>query len=238
LRDGPGLDNVQRSGRPRVRARPERGGEMMRWSTWSLVLGGSALLVAGACPIDGSKADRPPLEMSKAVVCKKVVGYEDFVELPDASLTSEDKLNVYFRLLNFRVDPVDKPKPGSRFKARFTEDCRIRRKGEKTVLMKKDKMVEFDSSFESRDQTLYMVNNISMKGLAPGDYELDIVLHDVLEKDSSATQTVSFTIVPVAKVDTPAKEKGTDEPESPAVPESKPKTSKKSTKGSASSRRP
>jgi len=201
----------------------------MKPSNWSVVLSCSALLAVGAGASDRSKSDRLALEMSKAVVCKKVVGYEDYVELPDASLTSEDKLNVYFRPLNFRVDPVEKPKPGSRFKARFDEDYRIRRKGEKTVLMKKDGMGEYDPFFDRRDQTLYIVNKIGLKGLAPGDYEVDVVLHDVLEKDSSATQTVSFTIVPTPKVDTPPKEEGTDKPEGPAVPKRETKKTKKTT---------
>jgi hypothetical protein len=205
---------------------------MMKPPGLRLFLTCSALIAAGAGPADDTKSSRPALDMSKAVVCKKVVGYEDYVELPDASLTSEDKLNVYFRPLNFRVDPVEKPKAGSRFKARFSEDCRIRRKGEKTVLMKKDKMVEYDPVFELRGQELYLVNNISLKGLSPGDYELDVVLHDVLEKDSSATQTVAFTVVPTPQVDPTPKEEGTAEPESPPVPKAKSKPAKKPAKPS------
>jgi hypothetical protein len=230
LRDGPGLDIFRRIGQLRIDAGPEPGGEAMNPRGLSLFLSCSAILAAGAGFGDEPKTARPALEMSKAVVCKKVVGYEDFVELPNASLTSLDKLNVYFRPLNFRVDPVEKPKFGSRFKARFSEDCQIRRKGEKTVLMKKDKMVEYDPTFELRGQTLYIVNNISLKGLAPGDYELDLVLHDVLEKDSTATQTVGFTIVPPPKVDTPPKEEGTDEPKSPPAPTRVSKKAKKVTK--------
>jgi hypothetical protein len=199
----------------------------MKLSHWSLICSCSALIVTGAGPADDVKPDRPTLEMSKAVVCQKVVGYENYVELPDASLTTDDKLNVYFRPLNFRVDPVEKPKPGSRFKARFDEDYRIRRKGEKTVLMKKDGMGEYDPVFERRDQTLYIVNKIGLKGLEPGDYELDVVLHDVLAKDTSATQTVAFTIIPLPKVDTPPKEEGTEEPAVPTVPTRESKKAKK-----------
>lgn len=190
----------------------------MKAPAWSLSLSGCALVVLGAQAADGPKPSRPALEMSKAVVCKKVVGYEDFVELPDASLTSEDKLNVYFRPLNFRVDPVEKPKAGSRFRARFSEDAKIRRKGEKTPVQKKEKLVEYEPVFDQREQLLYIVNNISLKGLPPGEYELDVVLHDMLEKDSSATQTVSFTIVPTPKVDPAPPEKKEGEPESPPAP--------------------
>jgi hypothetical protein len=202
----------------------------MKSPGWGLFLACSAWLAAGASPGDESKPSRPALDMSKGVVCKKVVGYEDYVELPDASLTSEDKLKVYFRPLNFRVDPMEKPKAGQRFKAKFDEDIRIRRKGEKTVLQKKDGLGEYEPTFDRRDQTIYIVNNIGLKGLSPGDYELDLVLHDVLEKDASATQTVAFTVVPIPQVDPAPKEEGTAEPKSPPVPKVKSKTAKKPAK--------
>jgi len=201
----------------------------MHPTIWSLFLVCSAGFLTGVRFADEPRPARPSLEMSKAIVCKKVVGFEDYVELPDASLTSEDKLNVYFRPIHFRVAPVEKPKPGSRYKSSFVEDCRIRRKGEKTVLMKKDKMVEYDPTFERFDQELFLVNNISLKGLSPGDYELDIVLHDLLEKDATTTQTVTFTVIPTPKVE-PAKDEGTTEPESPPVPKTPAKAPKKKPK--------
>ena len=201
---------------------------------WSAVL--ASLLIVPAVA-DEPKEERPALEMSRAVVCKRVEGYEKFVELPDASLTSEDKLNIYFRPLHFRVDPVAKPGPGRRFRASFSEDCRLRRAGEKVPFQKKDKLVEFESTFEQADQLLYMVSNLSLKGLSPGEYELDVVLHDVLEEGASATQTVKFKVVPVEKVDpsasveTPTKEGGTAEPATPPAPspdkKKKPKVSGK-----------
>ncbi len=219
-----------RDGDAGIDAGPDPRGETMRARSPWLFLAVAASIPAVAGLGDDSKPDRPALEMSKAVVCKKVVGYEDYVELPDASLTSEDKLNVYFRPLNYQVDPVEKPRPGNRFKARFSEDCRIRRKGEKTVLMKKDKLLEYDATFETRDERPYLLNNISLKGLAPGDYELDIVLHDVLVKDSSTTQTVAFTVVPTPKVDTPPKQEGAEGPASPPAPTPVSKKTKKTSK--------
>jgi hypothetical protein len=198
----------------------------MKRIAWGPLVLTSTLAFAGFGAGDGPKPEKPALEMSKAVVCKKIEGYEKYVELPDASLTSEDKLNVYFRPLNFRVDPVEKPAPGRRFKARFSEDCRIRRKGEKTPVMKKDKLLEYDPFFEVSDERLYLINNISLKGLAAGEYELDIVLHDVLEEGATATQSVAFTIEPISEADPKAKPEKTAEPESPAVPAGKSKKAK------------
>lgn len=180
-------------------------------------------------PGDEPKRDDPPLSMSKAIVCKKIEGYERFIPLPDASLTSEDKLNVYFRPLNYRTELLKKPIPGQRFRASFSEDFRIRRLGEKTVLMKKDKVVDYDPTFDKQDYRIYMLNNIGLKGLPPGQYELDVVLHDLLAIDSTATQSVAFTIIPTPKVDPSAtKDEGAAVPESPTTPvvESLPKKAK------------
>lgn len=186
----------------------------------------SALFVAGLGAADGTNGDKPTFEMSKAVVCKRIVGYEDYVELPDASLTSEDKLNVYFRPLNYRVEPVEKPSAGRRFKARFREDCRIRRKGEKTPLQKKDKLLEYDPVFELRGERLYLVNNISLKTLTPGEYELDIVLHDVLEEGVTATQTVAFKVEPTPSSEAKPKDEKAAEPVAPAAKSKKTKSGK------------
>ena len=199
----------------------------MRPLAWYLFVGCSTALAAGLGPQDGAKSSRPALDMSKAVICKKVVGYEDFVEQPDATLTSDDKLNIYYRPLNFHVDGVDKPRPGSRFKAQFSQDCRIRRKGEKTILQKKDKIVEYSPTFETPLERLYILTNISLKGLPPGEYELDVILHDELAMDATAKQTVGFAIVPIETTPAPTKDAKAAEPASPPAPEKTPKKARK-----------
>jgi hypothetical protein len=173
-----------------------------------------------------AKHKRPTLDMSKAVACKRVDAYEKFVPLPNASLTSDEKLQVYYRPLDYKVEPVEKPKPGSRYRARFSQDARIRKKGDKTVLMKKDKILEYDPSFDDPTERIYLVNNVGLKGLPPGDYELDIVLRDELAKGSSATQTLAFTIIPLPRIDPPKTEEPA-EPEGPVGPKTESTTPKK-----------
>jgi hypothetical protein len=177
-----------------------------------------------------SKAKRPPLDMSKAVACKKIEGYEKFELLPDASLTSDEKLQVYYRPLEYKVEPVEKPKAGFRYRARFSQDGRIRKKGEKTVVMKKDKILEYDPTFDDPTERIYLVNNVGLKGLPPGDYEYDIILRDELTEGSSVTQSISFTIIPTPKVE-PSKTDEPAEPKSPASSKSTKKSSKKSGSG-------
>ncbi len=43
---------------------------------------------------------------------------------------------------------------------------------------------------------IYLRQTVSLKGLAPGDYELTIILHDELGKGATATQVVKFKIIP------------------------------------------
>lgn len=149
--------------------------------------------------------------MSEAVACTRVDGLDQFVPLPNASLTSEDKLKVYFKPLRYKVEPAKKG-----YKARFTEDGQIRRKGEKTPLSKEDKLLEYEAVFDSPGYQIYLVNTIGLKNLTPGEYELDIVLHDALEEGSSARQTLSFTIIPLPEVDPSASK--ANEPAGPEGP--------------------
>lgn len=201
-------------------------------SSITLVLTSMASLHAIAGLQATPRRDGTALEMSKAVACKRIEAYEKYTLLPDASLTSDEKLQVYYRPLHFKVVPVEKAKPGHRYRAKFSQDGRIRRKGEKTILMKKDLILEYEPTFDAPDQQIYLVNNVGLKGLLPGDYEYDIILRDALEPNSSVTQTLSFTILPTPKVEPPPKTEGPDEPEGstgPAtVPKEKSKTPKKS----------
>jgi hypothetical protein len=181
-----------------------------------------------------AKDKRPTLDMSKAVACKRVDAYEKFVPLPNASLTSDEKLQVYYRPLDYKVEPVEKPKPGYRYRAKFSQDARIRKKGEKTVLMKKDKILEYDPAFDDPTERIYLINNVGLKGLPPGDYELDIVLRDELAKGSAATQTLAFTIIPLPRIDPPKTEEPA-EPEGPTGSKTESTTPKKTTKKTGSS---
>ncbi|WP_435010651.1 hypothetical protein P12x_001930 [Tundrisphaera lichenicola] len=162
----------------------------------------------------------PRFDMSKGVVVSRVNGLDDFVELAEPRLTSEDKLKVYFRPLNYKVEPFKK-----RYRASFTEDGRIRRKGEKNPIAKEDKLLEYEDVFDDPTYRIYLVNTIGLKSLPPGDYEFDITLHDVLDEGSSARQSIPFTIVPTPQAVPSTDEAGSGESTEAPAPASK-KTSK------------
>lgn len=165
-------------------------------------------------PQAGPKRESPKLDMTPAVACTRVNGFEDYVPLPEVRLTSEDKLKVYFRPLNYRVEPFK-----SRYRAKFVEDGRVRRKGEKVPLSQEDKLLEYETTFDSPTYQVYLTNTIGLKNLKPGEYEFDIILHDGLVEGTTATQTLTFTIIPTPQPEPAREVEKPGEPESSTGPE-------------------
>jgi hypothetical protein len=132
------------------------------------------------------------LTMSQAVACSTIDGYEQFESLPGAALTSDEKLLVYYRPLHYRTEHS-----GSTYRIHLTQDGQIRHRGEKAVLLFKANMVDYDWKSKERDNPVYIRNTFSLKGLKPGEYDYDIILHDVLAPgEPTAKQTVEFRVVP------------------------------------------
>src|SRR5689334_7363312 len=89
-------------------------GRRGRWpGLWLLML--TALSARGTEPA-GAVGDAPSpaapgtsaataegLRMTPAVACQTIDGYEAFDPLPDAALTADEKLLVYYRPLGYRV---------------------------------------------------------------------------------------------------------------------------------------
>ena len=144
-------------------------------------------------PAAARDTPKPAFEMTPAVACLRVDGLDQYTPLPEATLTNADKLKVYFRPLRYKVetDPTQK----SPFHVRFVEDGRIRRKGAKDALAKEDKLLEYDTRFADSDYRIYLVNNIGLETLTPGEYEFDIVLHDMIDGSATARQTVAFRVI-------------------------------------------
>ena len=131
------------------------------------------------------------LEMQPGIVCKSIDGYENYEPLPDAAQTAEEKLLVYFRPSGFQCDKVEKG-----YTAHLTVDGEIRKRGAKTILRQKKKLIEFNPVYPTPPRFVYVKQSVSLKGLAPGDYDLIIILHDELAKGATATQTVKFKVIP------------------------------------------
>jgi hypothetical protein len=132
------------------------------------------------------------LRMSRAVVCRTIDGYEDYKPLPGAAQTSDEKLLIYYRPQRYKVDQVD-----GFYTAHLVQDNEIRKKGKKEIVRQKKKVVEYHPRQKLPLGPIYMRNTISLKGLQPGDYELTVILRDVLDKDAPPTrQVVPFKVIP------------------------------------------
>jgi hypothetical protein len=156
------------------------------WAVHALIICGVIVAIGGA----GETDENESLAMSPAIACKSIEGYEDFEPLPDAALTSDEKLLVYYRPTGFRTEPV-----GDKFRAHFVQDARIRRRGQKAVLKSRMKLLEYEVKSDIPPDLIYLRNTISLKGLKPGHYELDIILHDKIGGGSPATQVLAFQVV-------------------------------------------
>ena len=144
------------------------------------------------------------LSIAGAVACRTIDGYEQYKLLRGPQLTSEEKLLVYYRPLNYKV--VSR---GDEYIAHFTQDGQIRRKGEKEVLLRKKDMMDYEAKNTMPPDQVFIKNSFSLKGLPPGEYEYDIILRDENDPGSTVTQSVKFRVVaPVmpkaAKDKTPA----------------------------------
>ncbi len=137
---------------------------------------------------DGAESGLP---MSRAVVCRSIDGYEAYEPLPDAALTSDEKLLVYYRPAGYKSVVVD-----GLYQAHFTQDAQIRKRGEKTVLRQKLKLLDYKPKNASPPQYVYLRNTFSLKGLPPGDYDFTIILRDEVAKCPAATQVVKFRVIP------------------------------------------
>jgi len=145
---------------------------------------------------DSAESDSSPvLGMSRAVACRTIDGYEQYEQLDGPALTSDEKLLVYFRPRHYKIVRREQD-----YVVHFSQDGIIRRKGEKTVLRIKKRLLDVESRSRTSPDFLYLRNTVSLKDLPPGDYEFDIILRDENAPGSTAKQTLKFQIVPAKPV--------------------------------------
>ncbi len=128
--------------------------------------------------------------MSKAVICSSIDGYERFKLLPGAAQTAEEKLLVYYRPLYYKTIQED-----DFYVAHLTQEGQIRRKGEKTVLLSKKNLLDYEAKSRQPLGPISLRNSVSLKGLAPGEYEYDIILRDEFEPGPPIIQSVRFRVI-------------------------------------------
>ncbi len=167
----------------------------LMWSLAMVVPGLGAQETTAGEPDDRSEpAARPSsLHMSPAVACRAIDGYERYERLRGAALTADEKLLVYYRPLEYKVVRKEDV-----FTAHLTQDGQVRRKGEKTVLLRKKSLLEYEPKSPDPLGPIYLRNSFSLKGLAPGEYEYDIILRDENEPGPPAIQSLKFRVIAAA----------------------------------------
>ena len=131
------------------------------------------------------------LSMEQGVVCKSIDGYEKYEPLRGAAQTNNQKLLVYVRALGFKTEKVD-----GAYQGHLTTDCEIRKRGAKAVIFQKKNIYEYKPRTDLPSQFIYLKNAFSIKGLAPGNYDLTIILRDQIAQGPPASQVVKFKVLP------------------------------------------
>jgi hypothetical protein len=185
-----------------------------RSGLWRLVLTAVVLLLAaGAAQPDtrgggDEDEDDGSFGFSKPIACKEVRGYEDYDPLPGAALTHDEKLIIYYLPRHFKTE-----RKGKKYRVHFTQQGRIRRRGQKAVIWSLPKTLEYKDESDGPPRSIFLTNKLALKALPPGDYEYEIVLNDAVGGSTAATRTLPFTILPSPDPKAPAPEK--DEPARP-----------------------
>jgi hypothetical protein len=132
------------------------------------------------------------LTMTPAVACLAIDGQGQYEPLPEAALTSEEKLLVYYRPLNFHVEHT-----GSTYHVHLVQDGQVRPRGSRRALQTKPRMIDEEWKGKEPPGSPYIRSLVSLKGFTPGEYEFEITLHDLLAPGRpTARQTLPFTIIP------------------------------------------
>ena len=153
-----------------------------------------------AVPPDKDDPDDGSFGFTKPVACIEIKGYNDYVELSGATLTSDEKLLVYFRPRHFRTTRI-----GREFEAHLVEDVRVRKRGDKTVIWSKLNIVNYQPRTPIARPPIYIHNKLSLKGLIPGQYELEIVLHDRVALTPPVERKLFFEVIPAEEEPEPKK---------------------------------
>ena len=149
------------------------------------------LVIAVYClTVATDEPEKPKLSMSPAVACSTIKGFGDFVALPEPVLTRDDKLQVYYEPSGFKFEII-----GKEYRVHLTQEGRVHRRGQKAVIMSKEKLLDYQGRSKTTPvNNVYLSNSVALKSLAPGEYDFEIILRDELAKGPVATQILKFRV--------------------------------------------
>ena len=153
------------------------------------------LLLCTACAGEDLAQDPVPekkstLQLSQPVACRKISGYEDYVVLEPVELTRDDKLLIYCKPTGHTYSESE-----GKYRAHLVEDLAIRRKGKQKPLWTRKKAIDFKAESDYPPLKLYLGTTVGLKGLDPGDYEVDLIVVDDLLDEPPVTATLEFKVI-------------------------------------------
>ena len=139
-------------------------------------------------------ADDEELHVSKPIACKTIDGYRKYTPMEKAALTKDEKLLVYLEVENPTIY-LSRQGGLEKRSLHLTQEIRVRRSGERKPIWTKPDLRGLDVQEKSEIGPVYLGVVVGLKGMGPGRYDVDIIVHDKLAKDRSALVTLPFEVL-------------------------------------------
>jgi hypothetical protein len=133
------------------------------------------------------------LGSSEPIPCRSITGFREYKVLEPVELTRDEKLNLYSEPSGFDVETDEAT---GEFHASLVIDARMRRKGSAKPIWEKKNLLEYEPRQKAPLGTVYLSTSFALKELRPGEYEVDLILRDGLNKAKEPhTRTVGFKVI-------------------------------------------
>lgn len=160
-----------------------------------------AIVAGSSLTSADDEATTPPRrpDMTDPAICLIVRGFRDFdaFDEPVPTLSRDEKLQIYYEPFNYLIvrDSDDGP-----YRAHLVQDIRIRRTGNPRTLQSEKGVIDYAPRSNDPPSATYLHTTLSLKEFPPGEYEIDVILHDRLAEDSAeSVRTLPFRVTPVGE---------------------------------------
>jgi hypothetical protein len=136
-------------------------------------------------------APGPILSLTTAIACETIEGYGRYSPLAAPAVCRDQKLLIYYEPVGYAIG-----REGQKYHIHLSQDTRIRRRGETTVLFHGKDIVDYDVTTPGPPHPVYIQYWTGVDRLKPGGYELDIILRDRIGAERVASQTLFFQVLP------------------------------------------
>ena len=151
----------------------------------------SWIVLLACLPLQLQEPTASLFDVTEPIGCKVVRGYEDYEPLDAAEVARDQKLLLYTRPSGYQINEAE-----GRYRAHLVEDVQVRRPGKKKVVWSRKRIIDFKAEDDQPPRRLYLATTIGVKGFEPGEYEIDLALHDALGGGSPIVRTYHCRVTP------------------------------------------